>query len=116
MNVFQATKIAKGGLSFNPAQISITLAIAAASQAAWMLLAFPVIQRRFGTGNLLRACAVAWPLFHLFFPLMNELLRAGIDVTAFWIIAVPGLVFFSGVAMSYGTSFAPLSSFPHLSI
>ena len=99
--VFQFTSIAKGGLSFDDRQIAIFLAVAGGSQALWMLLVFPPVQRRFGTGNVLRACTVFWPVLIVLFPAYNEMLRHGLD-RAFWIIFYPALALGSGVAMSFG--------------
>ena len=59
--VTQYTPILLGGFSFSPKQISLALAIAGASQALWMLLAFPYLQTRTSTGTVLRGCCIAWP-------------------------------------------------------
>ena len=98
--VFLFMSIEKGGFGFSPRYISYFLALAGASQAAWMLLAFPPLQRRLGTGPLLRLCAVVWPFLMASFPLENELLRHGFN-TAFWIILPIGLVIGSGVSMAF---------------
>jgi hypothetical protein len=99
--VFLYTKVDKGGLGFQPWQITVFLATAGASQALWMLLAFPFLQKRLGTGNLLRITAVGWPSFMVFYPLLNELLRHDLS-TAFWFVSIPLLVLGSGVSMSFG--------------
>lgn len=98
--VFLFTSVEKGGFNFSPQYISYFLALAGASQAGWMLLAFPPLQRRLGTGSLLRLCAAGWPFFMAAFPLENELLRHGLN-TAFWIILPIGLVIGSGVSMAF---------------
>ncbi|KAK4555355.1 hypothetical protein LTR86_007652 [Recurvomyces mirabilis] len=98
--VFLFTSINKGGLSFDDRQIAIFLAVAGGSQALWMLLVFPPVQRRFGTGNVLRVCTLLWPAMVAMFPVYNELLRHGLD-RAFWITFFPALALGSGVAMSF---------------
>lgn len=98
--VFQYTSISLGGLSFSPRQISLFLALGGFSQALWMLLAFPFLQSRIGTGRLLRICAAAWPSFMALYPVLNELLRRDLW-TPFWILAPIGIVGGSGVAMAF---------------
>lgn len=83
-----------------------------------MLFVFPPLQRRIGTGSLLRICAIAWPISFCSMPLMNALLRtvrvhlhASVGITtdsrqghptAFWVLA-PFVIFFgSSIAMIYG--------------
>ncbi|KAK5117499.1 hypothetical protein LTR85_008884 [Meristemomyces frigidus] len=98
--VFLYTDIDLGGFDFSDQWIAIFIAIAGGSQSLWMLLAFPPLQKRFGTGNLLRACAIVWPLMMVSFPILNEFLRHGL-VTAFWVIAPISMVVGSGVAMAF---------------
>jgi hypothetical protein len=95
------TYISEGGLSFKPWQIMIFMAVAGASQALWMLLAFPFLQKRLGTGNLLRIACVAWPCFMALYPILNEMLRHELFI-AFWYVSIPLLILGSGVAMSFG--------------
>lgn len=98
--VFLFTSVERGGLSFDPTQISYYLAGAGASQALWMLLAFPPLQRRLGSGNLFRVCAVVWPLFMAAYPVANELARRD-HWTALYVLLVPMLIGGSGVAMAF---------------
>lgn len=100
--VFLYTDVQNGGYGFTDQQIALYLAGAGASQAMWMLLAFPPLQRRFGTGNVLRGCAVAWPLFMAAFPVGNELLRHK-SYSLFWILFVTTMIGGSGVSMGFGT-------------
>ena len=81
--------------------IAISLAVAGGSQAAWMLLGFPYLQKRLGTGRLLRICVAFQPLLTAQYPVANELLRHGYD-KVFWIAYWPSQAFGSGVAMSFG--------------
>ena len=108
--VFLFTSVHNGGFSFNPQRISIFLAIAGASQALWMLLGFPSLQKRIGTGGVLRACAYLWPLMMLMFPLMNEMLRHNLK-PLFWIVLPLNLVGGSAVSMAFGGSPTPQHRF-----
>ncbi|CAK3791141.1 MFS general substrate transporter [Lecanosticta acicola] len=100
MPTFLFTRIELGGIGFGPDFISYAIALAGASQALWMLLVFPPLQRKIGTGNLLRACAIFWPVFMAASPIYNELLRHGFN-TAFWVIAPLFSVLGSGVSMAF---------------
>lgn len=107
--VFLYTDVRNGGYGFTDQQIAMFLAGAGASQAMWMLLAFPPLQRRFGTGNVLRGCAVAWPFMMAAYPVGNELLRHK-SYPVFWILFVITMVGGSGVSMGFGAF--SLSTYP----
>jgi MFS family permease len=94
------TPVELGGFGFSPLRISILMATGGASQAIWLLLVFPPLQHRFGTGGVLRGCAIAWPFMFAIWPLCNELLRHDHTV-AFWIVGPINLVLGSGVAMAF---------------
>ena len=94
------TPVPLGGFGFSPRQIAGFLSIAGGSQAAWMLIAFPILQPRFGTAVVSRVCCYAMMFFFLFYPAMNEFLRFG-WTTAFWIISPITLALGSGVAMNF---------------
>ena len=98
--VFMFTQPALGGFGFSIQSISILLAVAGASQALWILLAFPVLQQRFSTGWVIRACAYAWPVFFTCFPLGNEFLRRGWKIP-FWILVPVNNIVGSGVSMAF---------------
>lgn len=98
--VFLFTSIELGGFGFKPQWIAGFLTIAGGSQALWMLLGFPALQRRFSTGGVLRFCARFWPFMMASFPLLNELLRHG-WTTPFWILGTASLVIGSGVSMAF---------------
>ncbi|KAF2230681.1 MFS general substrate transporter [Viridothelium virens] len=98
--VFWFEPVYLGGFGFSPRWISIFLALAGFSQSLWLLLVFPPLQHRFGTGGVLRACSIAWPFFMLVYPICNLLLKHDLMV-AFWIVAITSLMLGSGVAMSY---------------
>ncbi|KAK3700392.1 hypothetical protein LTR37_016003 [Vermiconidia calcicola] len=98
--VFMYTSVKNGGFGFSDQRIALFIALAGAAQALWMLLVFPPLQKRLGTGTVLRACAILWPFFMAMYPVLNEFLRNDWNL-AFWIIAPTGLVIGSGVAMAF---------------
>lgn len=98
--VFFFTDVALGGYGFTPLQISLFMALMGLSQSIWLLLAFPPLQRRFGTGGVLRGCAVLWPALFFIVAAGNAFLRQGWSL-AFWIVEPINMVIGSGVAMSY---------------
>ncbi|KAF2028576.1 MFS general substrate transporter [Setomelanomma holmii] len=98
--VFAYTPIALGGLSFSPELIAAMTALAGASQAIWLLLIFPRLHKRVGTGQMLYYCAFAWPVFFASSVVFNTLLRHDLKA-AFWATAPPTLVLGSGVAMAF---------------
>lgn len=102
MPVFYFTSIGRGGYGFSENQISVFIGIGGLSQSIWLLLVFPKLQHRVGTGGVLRLCATVWPLWFLATPATNILLRYNLD-TAFWTIAPTLLVVGSGVAMAFST-------------
>ncbi|EFX00883.1 major facilitator superfamily transporter [Grosmannia clavigera kw1407] len=105
--VFWFTPVRLGGLGFSPLQISAMMCINGASQAAWLLLVFPPLQRRLGTNGVMRLCAAAYPVFLAVSPLVATLLRYAPDrllgpaTTAFWIVTPPLLAVGSGVSMCF---------------
>ena len=101
--VFWFTPIPISGFGFSELQISLFMALAGASQAVWLLLIFPPLQHRFGTGGVLRGCANAYPIFFVVPPLLNLLLREGSEGVqiAFWIISPIILALGSGVSMAF---------------
>jgi hypothetical protein len=108
--VFWFTSPSLGGYGFTPLQISYFLAAIGVSQAIWLLIFFPPLQRRFGTGGVLRACLIAWPIFFTSAPLCNAFLRweehggGGGWRTLFWIVAPTLQLGGAGVAMAFSAS------------
>jgi hypothetical protein len=100
MPVFWFTAPVWGGFGFSPFLISVFLAIAGASQAIWLLLIFPPLQHRFGTGGVLRGCATAWPVFFTISPVCSMLRRYGYE-RAFWTLGPVSLAVGSGVSMGF---------------
>lgn len=102
-SVFWFTPRNLGGFGFTSPQISLFMAMCGAAQACWLLLAFPFLQRRFGTNGVIRICGYAYPFFFLVSLLGGALMRIGTpqSVTAFWVIVPAGLAIGCGVSMSF---------------
>ncbi|CAN8099184.1 unnamed protein product [Discula destructiva] len=98
--VFLFTPVALGGFGLEPYQISIIMAVNGASQAFWLLVIFPPLQRRIGTNGVIRVCALAYPFFFMLMPFGNVLLRNN-AVTAFWILAPTFMAIGCGVSMCF---------------
>lgn len=97
------TPVRLGGAGLTPSQISVFMAIQGASQSAWMLLAFPALQKRLGTNGVMRACANVYPLFFASYVVLNQLLRADTpsSMAAFWTLGPVVAVVAPGVAMAF---------------
>jgi hypothetical protein len=98
--VTQYIPVDLGGFGFSSGQIALCTGLNGVSQAIWLLVAFPILHKRFGTGRLLGLCALAWPLLFAAFPIYSLLLQHG-ETTIFWATAPPMLALFSGVAMAF---------------
>ena len=101
--VFWFTPVHIGGFGFSELQISLFMALTGAAQAVWLLLIFPPLQHRFGTGGVLRGCGIAYPIFFFVPPLLNMLFRVhnGHARTAFWILAPSSNVLGVGISMAF---------------
>lgn len=89
-----------GGLGFSPSLISYSMGGGGLSQALWLLLVFPPLHKRVGSGGVLRLCAYAWPISFMVDPLCNVLLRNDLKVI-FWIVFPTQVVLGCGVAMAF---------------
>lgn len=89
-----------GGLGCSAAEISVYMATQGASQAMWLLLAFPYLHRRLGTNGVLRLCAIAYPFFFAGYVVMNALLRHGSEAATAWFWVVGCVVVFIGPGVS----------------
>lgn len=98
--VFLFTPVDLGGFGLAPYQISIFMAVAGGSQAFWLLVVFPPLQKRIGTNGVIRACACAYPIFFCGLPIGNLLLRNNL-VTAFWVVAPTYSAIGCGVSMCF---------------
>ncbi|KAF4341010.1 tetracycline resistance protein (probable transport) [Fusarium beomiforme] len=97
------TPIELGGIGLDAFQISIYMAIQGASQAIWLLLAFPVLHRRLGTRGVMKLCGYAYPWFFAGFVILNTLLRADTHAATviFWIVGGVVTVVGPGVSMAF---------------
>jgi MFS family permease len=98
--VFLFTRVPLGGLGLKPLYISIVMALGGLSQSIYLLFVFPWMQKRIGTGGVLRVCAIAYPFFFLTVPILSILLRNGLDAVAWTLLGIE-LLFGPGVAMSF---------------
>ncbi|KAH7333213.1 major facilitator superfamily domain-containing protein [Rhexocercosporidium sp. MPI-PUGE-AT-0058] len=98
--LFWFTRPSLGGFGFTPRQISYFLGSIGIAQSIWLLVFFPIFHRKYGTGTILRACYLIWPLTFIVAPLCNYFLRQG-WTTAFWIVAPTVQVIGSGVSMAF---------------
>ncbi|KAF4471329.1 tetracycline resistance (probable transport) [Fusarium albosuccineum] len=97
------TPIHLGGVGFDSFKISMYMAVQGASQALWLLLAFPALQHRFGTRGVMKLCGYAYPFFFVGYILLNTLLRADTHTTdvLFWIFGALVAVVGPGVSMAF---------------
>ncbi|KAH7411708.1 major facilitator superfamily domain-containing protein [Phaeosphaeria sp. MPI-PUGE-AT-0046c] len=98
--VFMYTPIRLGGIGFTAEMIAAFFALAGASQATWLLLVFPRLHKRVGTGQILLYCACVWPIFFASSVAFNFLRRQHLEAV-FWTAAPITLVLGSGVAMAF---------------
>jgi hypothetical protein len=98
--LFWFTSVKLGGFGISPRIISYFMALGGVSQALWMLLVFPPLQGRIGTGGVLRACAMVWPFMFAANPLANVVLKHHIN-WLFWSCAPLVIVVGSGCAMAF---------------
>ncbi|KAI0471463.1 MFS general substrate transporter [Xylariaceae sp. FL0804] len=101
--VFWFTPVRLGGLGFSPLQISLFMGLTGLSQAVWLLLVFPPLQRRLGTNGVLRLCGLAYPFFLGGMPVLNLILRQGSHaaVVVFFVVLSVALVVGPGVSMAF---------------
>jgi hypothetical protein len=98
--VFMYTPVKLGGLELSPGLMSIFMAVGGLSQAFWLLVTFPSLHKRFGTGGVLKFNAFVWPIFFALHSSCNILLRHGLKAP-FWILFPFNNVFGSSVAMAF---------------
>lgn len=92
-----------GGLGFSQFEITLYTASQGASQAFWLLVVFPPLQRRVTTKGVLRICAAFYPFFFPGYMLMNAMLRFHTPFTMaiFWVIAPITALIAPGIAMAF---------------
>jgi hypothetical protein len=111
--VFLYEPVRLGGLGFSPSFISYAMGVGGLSQALWLLLVFPPLHKRVGTGGVLKFCAVAWPISFTVDPLCNVLLRYDLKVV-FWIVFPLQAILGCGVAMAFSKIPHSASTAPEL--
>ncbi|OTA07456.1 MSF permease [Trichoderma parareesei] len=101
--VYLFTPVRLGGVGFSPFQNSLWMAVQGASQATWLIVAFPFLQRRIGTKGSMKACVAVYPLFFVGYVVMNLLLRIHTEpaLAAFWIVCPVVAVIGPGVSMAF---------------
>ncbi|TFA98228.1 putative peptide/nitrate transporter [Trichoderma ghanense] len=101
--VYLFTPVRLGGVEFSPFRISVWMAIQGASQATWLIVAFPFLQRRIGTKGSMTACVAVYPLFFVGYIVMNLLLRIDTEpaVAVFWAVALVVAFVGPGVSMAF---------------
>lgn len=98
--VAQYTPVDLGGFGLTPGLIAFCTALNGVAQASWLLIAFPILHKRLGTGRLLWLCAFTWPFLFVFFPIYNFLARHGYYMI-FWTTGPLMLAIFCGVSMAF---------------
>ncbi|KAF1812117.1 MFS general substrate transporter [Eremomyces bilateralis CBS 781.70] len=98
--VFWFTPPHLGGFGFRPVQISMLLAVSGVSQALWILIVFPPLNRRLGTIGVLKLASSWAPFLYLGFPGASVLRRMGYE-TAFWIVVFIVMIIGSGFSMTF---------------
>ncbi|KAJ4141639.1 hypothetical protein NW768_000855 [Fusarium equiseti] len=97
------TPIDLGGTGFDSFKISLYMAVQGASQALWLLIAFPLLHNRWGNRFVMKLCGYSYPWFFAGFIILNMLLRAHTDASmvGFWMLATVVTVFGPGVSMAF---------------
>lgn len=73
--LFWFTDVNLGALGFSPIEMSMLLGTLGITQALWALLAFSPLQKRVGSGAIIKGCISSWPVLFLLPLLLNRLLR-----------------------------------------
>jgi len=101
--LFAFTPVRDGGLGFGEKEIGIAMSIRSVATIAVQLLAFPALQRTFGTNRLFRWLMVLWLPTYLGLPFLNAIARTG-DHTALVWVGLSATLLCSAVAnMAFGT-------------
>ncbi|GCB19922.1 probable peptide/nitrate transporter At3g43790 [Aspergillus awamori] len=87
-----------GGYGFSPFYISLFLGGSGIAQTIWLVLVYPPLHKRLGTGNILRGLCFVWIIFLAATVGASVLHRHG-EMVAFWILAPLALILGSSVAM-----------------
>ncbi|VUC20649.1 unnamed protein product [Clonostachys rosea] len=97
------TSVELGGIGLTTNQISLWMTVQGISQATWLVLAFPLLHRRFGNKGVLNLCSIAYPVFFALFIVLNALLRNGSPSATAWfyILGAISAIIGPGVSMSF---------------
>lgn len=109
MPIYLYTRVAIGGVGLSSPQISAFMAIQGASQALWLLLAFPFLQRRYGSKGLSKLCAIVYPFVFAGCIFLNAFLRIGTEPAMASAGIVGLLIAVLGPGVSMGFTCAQLS-------
>ena len=107
--LFLFTPINLGGIGFSDEYIAGAIGLNGVSQSLWLLLAFPPLHARFGTGGVLRLCAWAWPFFFICNPICHWFRKHNLDAI-FYTVGVTDIILGSGVAMAFSKLPLPFPS------
>ncbi|KAJ3498122.1 hypothetical protein NLG97_g1368 [Lecanicillium saksenae] len=119
MPIYLFTRVSIGGVGLSSSRISAFMAIQGASQALWLLLAFPFLQRRYGSKGLSKLCATCYPFLFAGCIFLNAFLRVGTEsaMASAWIVGLLVAVLGPGVSMGFTcaqVSINDASPSPHL--
>lgn len=93
------TPVYHGGLGLSTAQITAFITAVGGSETLWLMIAFPLLQRRVGTKRVLRVCSWLWPLFFAGYAATSILEREGETVAAI-VVSVTNIVVGPGAFMA----------------
>ncbi|RNJ59795.1 hypothetical protein D7B24_001524 [Verticillium nonalfalfae] len=94
------TPVHHGGLGLSTTQITAFIAAVGASETVWLMIAFPLLQRRVGTKRVLVVCSWLWPLFFAGYTVTSALEREGQTIAAV-VVAVFNIVVGPGAFMAF---------------
>jgi hypothetical protein len=86
--IFWFTPRHLGGFGWLPCQISIFFALTGATQAVWLLIVFPRLQRRWGTNAIWRRAAFSYPVGYTSLILIALARRHGLVDAAFYPLCI----------------------------
>ncbi|KAM0269664.1 hypothetical protein ACHAQH_009663 [Verticillium albo-atrum] len=93
------TPVHHGGLGLSTAQITAFITAVGASETLWLMIAFPLLQRRVGTKRVLNVCSWLWPVFFAGYVATSVLEREGRYIAAI-VVGVSNIVLGPGAFMA----------------
>lgn len=94
------TKVSFGGFGLSTAAITGFITSVGATETLWLMIAFPLLQRRMGTKGVLKACCWLWPIFFAGYVATNALLRHDHQILA-KVVSVSNIIIGPGAFMSF---------------